>query len=147
VNTESRHAATLLAFLMACACSQHVVITLPPGGSKQDEAVASAVGWLLRTVDASIYTVEVNGTPASAELLALVMSVAPDVTSSSLGSSGLFEIQAAGPILTDPTLGTVSLRYRDPEGAAQHACVVSVRESSSRARRWLVEPHDCPPVQ
>ena len=142
MTTVARVLASVTGAAILMGCTRQMTIRLPPAEDRDQAAVAAAIGWLLRAVPATVYTVEVGGKPATVELLSLIMSVAPaaPVGPGDTWTPGL-EIAAAAPVWQGPTETTVTLRY--VSGTDLNTCVVKLRAADIEARNWRVHVPDC----
>ena len=133
--------------LHACAGSSRIgTITLPQADSRDEAALAAAVGWLLRALPAWGLTADVNGEPATAKFLALVMSLAPEPQARAADDTRSFafiHVAASGPIWATVERASVTLVYGEAE-RAPITCAVQLKPVSKGWREWRIDRSSCP---
>ena len=146
MTTVSRVLAGAAGAVILMGCARQMTVRLPPAEDRDQAAVAAAVGWLLRAVPATVYTVELGGKPATVELLSLIMSVAPPLPAESSDTwTPELEITAVDPVWKNATDSSLTLTY--DSGTGLNTCVVQLRAEGTEVRNWRVDAPDCAPAR
>ena len=140
-----------MALVLTSHCARPTRVTVIAAGSREDAALAAAVGWLVNELPLAITLVDVNGAPATDEFMNLVLLGAARAQMTAQSNGGLVKrhanlhIRAAGPVWGGHNTAMVALQYADGETPFV-GCSVSVKAAEANGTTWLVNTGDCAKV-
>ena len=140
--------AIVMALILTSHCARPIRVTVIAGGSREDAALAAAVGWLINELPVGMTLVDVNGAPATDQFMNLVILGAAQAQMTAQSDGGLVErhgnlhIRATGPVWGGHNAAMVALQYADGERPFV-GCSVSVKAAEANGTTWLVKTGDC----